>query len=880
MLNKDELDNWYRRLNISEQTRKVIEKIRSSQPSRLVRSGKKNVSGRYASKKMGVTIQFESHRNELAHIYKLEHDKDVLEYYEQPPAFHLDYLSKNGKRNYHQHTPDFFVIRKDSAGWEECKTEKDLLELAEKSPNRWQRTDECKWRCPPGEEYASQFDLYYAVRSSAELNSIFTRNFTWLEDYFREKLLEVDEVVTSAVFRLLKAQPGITLAEMINGVEQATVDDLHILIATEKIYVDLNNAFLGNPEQVKVFIDEDEAFIHGQLTKVSPPNAVSNLAAVKVVVGTSICWDGAKWEILNTGERSIGLLAEDQKFIDIPCPVFEALVRDGKITGLVTTEAPTIHPEVEILLKKASPEDRQKANDRYQEIEPFLNGTSSDKPNRTQRRWIASYKKAEKIYGRGFVGLFPRDRDKGWRREGLPTEVRALMEQHIEERYENLNQHSIRHAYYDFKKLCIEIGYKPPSCEAYRQAVRNRPRYEQTKKRKGDRAAYKEEPFHWYLHQQDTPIHGDRPFEIAHIDHTEVDIELLSETMLSRQVDPNWLKENANMGKAWVTLLIDAYSRRILSVYMSFDAPSYRSDMMALRICVQTYGRLPQIIVVDGGRDLNSKNFDMLIAYFYKSKKVRPKAKPRNGSVIESFFQDELKFEIWIANTVGELLAQSAYVEFSPLKNSIAKALCAYVDQVSEGNIAAFARQLQIPRNTVWLWCKGHCLPSIKALLQVCYCLKVSIMDFISQGIEPMNPCQTMRLPPSLIQPKARASSKSFDAKKLMQFLEEVLASNECPPPSMKEVARRVKCDRGMIYRLFPDLCRAISAKYLDYRKANLARNIEQSCNEVRLIALNLQDQGVYPSENRVEEHMTMPGYLRSKKVRAALRDIQSQLCK
>ena len=35
------------------------------------------------------------------------------------------------------HTPDFFVIRKDSAGWEECKTEEQLKKLARKSPNRY-----------------------------------------------------------------------------------------------------------------------------------------------------------------------------------------------------------------------------------------------------------------------------------------------------------------------------------------------------------------------------------------------------------------------------------------------------------------------------------------------------------------------------------------------------------------------------------------------------------------------------------------------------------------------------------------------------------------------------------------------------------------------
>ncbi|MEH1892540.1 MAG: hypothetical protein V7K92_24860 [Nostoc sp.] len=111
------------------------------------------------------------------------------------------------------------------------------------------------------------------------------------------------------------------------------------------------------------------------------------------------------------------------------------------------------------------------------------------------------------------------------------------MEEHIGENYENIKQHCIRHAYESFKKICDEKGYKPPSNESYRQAVRNRPLHEQIKKRMGDRAAYKEEPFYWYLYREETPPHGDRPFEIGHIDHTEADVELLSSIMLNLGVD-------------------------------------------------------------------------------------------------------------------------------------------------------------------------------------------------------------------------------------------------------------------------------------------------------------------------------------------------------
>src|SRR3954447_14221564 len=97
MLNEVELTHWFQRLAIPEQGRAAIHQVRSSDPARRVGGGKRNVAGRYPSKKMGVTIQFESHRVELAAIYELEHDGDVLEYYDQPPTFKLDYRGATGR---------------------------------------------------------------------------------------------------------------------------------------------------------------------------------------------------------------------------------------------------------------------------------------------------------------------------------------------------------------------------------------------------------------------------------------------------------------------------------------------------------------------------------------------------------------------------------------------------------------------------------------------------------------------------------------------------------------------------------------------------------------------------------------------------------------
>src|SRR5881409_3487080 len=125
MLGNEEFLLWCGRLSLSQETQATIAKIRGANPARRVGGGRRNVSGRYPSRKMGVTIQFESHRVELAEIYEMEHDADVLEYYDQPPPIKLEYHAASGRRLGIIHTADFFTIRTGGAGWVECKTDEE-----------------------------------------------------------------------------------------------------------------------------------------------------------------------------------------------------------------------------------------------------------------------------------------------------------------------------------------------------------------------------------------------------------------------------------------------------------------------------------------------------------------------------------------------------------------------------------------------------------------------------------------------------------------------------------------------------------------------------------------------------------------------------------
>jgi|SRR5919199_3580507 transcriptional regulator with XRE-family HTH domain len=239
--------------------------------------------------------------------------------------------------------------------------------------------------------------------------------------------------------------------------------------------------------------------------------------------------------------------------------------------------------------------------------------------------------------------------------------------------------------------------------------------------------------------------------------------------------------------------------------------------------------------------------------------------------------QNELRWQAWVVESIGKLVAATPRLSSPPQRENIAKSLSLVIDTVTEGNVAAFARLLGMPKNTVWMWHTGKALPQLDALLKICYMFQISVLDLLTQqNITPKPYKVNTQKPPTQHRP-TRASSKSFNSNNVQEILLAMLVSNEEPPPTMKEVAQRLKNDKRTISKHFPELCRAISAKHLSYIKAARLKRIEQYCQEVRQAALQLHKQGEYPTEARVSQLLIKPGCLRYKEVRAALHEAQRQ---
>lgn len=640
MMSPSEFEEWAARLNLTEEAKSEIQRIRQSPPERRVGGGRYNVSGRYSSKKMGVTIQFESHKVELPAIYMMEFNDDVLEYYDQPPKIKVNYFQskkdKNRKMAY-WYTADFFVIEKERAYWVEWKTEEELIKKSQEKPDRYLRRNG-RWQFAPGKDYATQFNLDFLVRSNSEINWILQRNLEFLEDYIVKEYTPEDSTISKIKESILSA-PGLTLLELIQlGEEQFTADDIYALMANNTIYIDLYNDLVSEPENVTVYLNKEQSKGFSIVEKSSRKSKSSSKIELKN--GQKILWGDTVWEILHFDQSNniIFLLQDGEKeHKEIPLEVFESLISDGYIEGVNNNVSN--NDKVTELITQANEKDLETANKRYEVVIKVLSGEKVEPENvtqRTVRNWVKKYKDAEELYGNGFVGLLPKTKDRGNKKVKLPSETKELMEQMITDNYATIKSKSAREVYREFLVKCEDLKIPDASYKAFWKAIKRRSKYEMERARKGRRAAYKYKEFYFEL-EFTTPKHGERVFNQAHIDHTELDIEI--DIKCKESVRP------------WLTLMIDAFSRRILAFYLTFEAPSYRSCMMVIRECVKNYNRLPNYIVVDGGKEFNSVYFESLLAFNKVHKKERPAAKARFGNVVERVFG--ITNEIFIHNLQG-----------------------------------------------------------------------------------------------------------------------------------------------------------------------------------------------------------------------------------
>lgn len=617
MLDKTLLTDLFDRLGIPQAGRQLVSKARVEAPVRKVKSYGGNVITLLASRKMGCEIRTESRHIEFPAAVDHEFDPAVLEYYPQPCELKLELVdTATGEIRNITHTPDFLVLRADGITLEEWKSEAKLARLSEKYPYRYVKGSEAgEWFSPQIERQLAELGIRYRIYSEEAIPRRRVENLLHLADYFHPAAEPCPPHTLARLADVLAEHGACYLSELLASPYGFDVDELLKAIADHQVVADLDREPLNDPKRCRLYRDPIlRDFMAAEAKGRQVPG--QDRFAFDIAVGARFSFEGQELTISLCGEREQVCTREGGEPITLTRDWILSALEKGQIT-------PTFQPQDPALSLARYTETQLQTALRRQAI--LQSGSAKVVANRTQRRWLQKQKAALVNGANEVLALVSHTKERGNRSARLTEEQVAILDQVIREHWRNHKAINYKACYRFLQVACDEAGIKTPSYPTLIARIKNEATNHEQRIRHGKRMAYQLSEFVDVLYV-DTPVHGSCPFQYVHIDHTQLDIELIS----SRTGKP--------LGRPWLSFAIDAWSRRIVGIYLTFDPPSYHSVMMITRDIVRRHGRLPEMIVVDNGRDFMSVAFETFLQAMGVHLRFRPAGQPRHGAVMERIF--------------------------------------------------------------------------------------------------------------------------------------------------------------------------------------------------------------------------------------------------
>lgn len=205
---------------------------------------------------------------------------------------------------------------------------------------------------------------------------------------------------------------------------------------------------------------------------------------------------------------------------------------------------------------------------RYELIKPLIQYSSVDAVlqlakdqsihETTLWKWLKAYRVNNSI-----LALVPKKR--GWtsKKTRLSPQLNHIIQQAIQEGYLNAKKPSIAKTIQFVEAECSRFKLDPPHANTIRNKIEALNEYKVMKARFGKKAVQEK-----YQAAAGSFPNANYPLAYVQIDHTELDIEIVDDEY--RQA----------IGRPYITLAIDVFSRIIVGYYISLEAPSATSVAM------------------------------------------------------------------------------------------------------------------------------------------------------------------------------------------------------------------------------------------------------------------------------------------------------------
>ena len=312
-------------------------------------------------------------------------------------------------------------------------------------------------------------------------------------------------------------------------------------------------------------------------------------------------------------------------------------------------------------LTRISEEAWSMARKRLAAIQPLLTGEPVTKEVARQYaetagvhvstlyRWLEAYRKTEQL-----TTLLPGKPGIKTGQKCLPVSSEEIVSLVIEQVYLTRQRPSAQHVATEIIARCRDAGIAAPHPSTIRRRVARLPEQLKVNRRDGSQAARVFEPLAGNF---PTP---ERALGVVQIDHTKVDVILVDD--LTRQP----------VGRPWITLAIDVFSRMIAGFYVSFDPPGAMSTGLCLAhailpksIWLAKYGITTpwpicgriQRLHLDNAKEFHGTMLDRACLNYGIELQWRPVKKPWYGGHIERWLGT---FAQQLQNLPGATFSNSA----------------------------------------------------------------------------------------------------------------------------------------------------------------------------------------------------------------------------
>lgn len=329
-----------------------------------------------------------------------------------------------------------------------------------------------------------------------------------------------------------------------------------------------------------------------------------------------------------------------------PVSLSQVLIRNcenNEVLVVETTELLATRPDStpeKSTLPEYIPEAKMKiARDRFEIVKPLLEegrtkemvaaqSKQFNKHPATLYRWLNRYNATQSI-----LSLLPGYDSRGGKgKSRIDPATDAIVTNVIDAEYLTLRKKSYVDVHIEITRRCRIAKLPPPSLNTVRSRIRQISAKTISKRRLGRKASLK-------FQSAEGSFPSVRfPLDIIQVDHTPLDIILVDDI------------HREPIGKAYLTVAIDVYSRMVYGFYITLDSPSFFSlgqtltqailpkDNFLKRLGItapwEIYG-LPKTIHADNAGEFRSEDFRLFFEEYSIEMTWRPVARPEYGGHIE-----------------------------------------------------------------------------------------------------------------------------------------------------------------------------------------------------------------------------------------------------